>query len=64
MAQTLSGQLKLLKITPDNFLFPPSMGSTLPGQCFALLKIFPEDFLFVAIHGANPIGPMLVSDHL
>jgi len=40
------GQLKLLKIVPDDFLFAAIHGAHPSGQCFALLKIVPDDFFF------------------
>ncbi|WP_188713512.1 hypothetical protein [Rheinheimera tangshanensis] len=52
------GQLKLLKIVPDDFLFAAIHGAHPSGQCFALLKIVPDDFLFAAIHGAYPLGQL------
>jgi hypothetical protein len=38
------GQLKLLKIVPDDFLFAAILGAPPLGQRFALLKIVPDDF--------------------
>jgi hypothetical protein len=40
-----SGQLKLLKIVPDDFLFAAIHGAHLLGQ-LKLLKIVPDDFFF------------------
>ncbi|MBY0418570.1 MAG: hypothetical protein K2W88_10990, partial [Pararheinheimera sp.] len=39
------GQLKLLKIVPDDFLFAAIHGAHPKGQ-LKLLKIVPDDFLF------------------
>ena len=58
MVLTLSGQLKLLKIVPDNFLFATIRGAHPSGQ-LKLLKIVPDNFLFATIHGAYPSGQRL-----